>query len=147
MTDTARSALLAELLAGEDPAADEYGDAVARIEGLVDAAIAEGIRHARADAFVVMWDGMPLLVAEDLGTAQAEAIAVDVKYLAPDRERQHRWDQEGNDTLVLRVKSLSTGRWVKTTYAVVTVPRKGGETAPACRCGAVPVHQHGCPSN
>lgn len=45
MTTTARDALLAELLAGEDPAAEEYPDAVARLEGLVDAAIAEGIRN------------------------------------------------------------------------------------------------------
>lgn len=46
MTDTARDRLLAEFLDGEDPTSEEYPDAVARLEGLVDAAITEGIRNA-----------------------------------------------------------------------------------------------------
>jgi len=46
MTTIARDRLLAELRAGEDPTADTYRDGVARIEGLVEAAIAEGIRNA-----------------------------------------------------------------------------------------------------
>ncbi|MFB8242023.1 hypothetical protein ACFC58_36360 [Kitasatospora purpeofusca] len=37
----ARAALLAELLDGEDPAAPEYADARARLEGLLDAHRAE----------------------------------------------------------------------------------------------------------
>jgi hypothetical protein len=48
MTTAARDRLLAELLAGEDPTAEEYPDAMARLEGLVDDAIAEGIRNATA---------------------------------------------------------------------------------------------------
>jgi hypothetical protein len=51
MTTTARDRLLAELRAGEDPTAEEYPDAAARLEGLVDAAIAEGIADTRTAAF------------------------------------------------------------------------------------------------
>lgn len=46
MTTAARDRLLTELLVGEDPTAGTYRDGVARIEGLVDDAIAEGIRNA-----------------------------------------------------------------------------------------------------
>jgi len=91
--------------------------------------------------FVVMWGDMPQLVTDDLSVAQAVAIAANVKYLpADDRPREHRWDQEGNDTLVLREKSPSSGRWVKANYMVVTVPRN----ATICTCRAETVHQRGC---
>lgn len=51
MTTAARDRLLDELLAGEDPTAEEYPEAVARLEGLVDAAIAEGATNTRIAAF------------------------------------------------------------------------------------------------
>lgn len=55
MTQPARTALIAELMAGEDPDADTYRDALARVTGMVDAHQAEAATPLDVP-LIVRWD-------------------------------------------------------------------------------------------